>query len=107
MKMKRKIIAGPCQHESLEQSLEIATECKRVCDSHGIQYIFKASYDKANRTHNNGKRGVGMHTTMEAFAEIKQSLNIKMLTDVHSVACAMGCWWYSKQDYWCERGVDN
>ena len=86
MKMKRKIIAGPCQHESLEQSLEIATECKRVCDSHGIQYIFKASYDKANRTHINGKRGAGMHTTMEAFAEIKQSLNIKTLTDVHSVA---------------------
>jgi 2-dehydro-3-deoxyphosphooctonate aldolase (KDO 8-P synthase) len=86
MKMKRKIIAGPCQHESLEQSLEIATECKRVCDSHGIQYIFKASYDKANRTHINGKRGAGMHTTMEAFSEIKQSLNIKTLTDVHSVA---------------------
>ena len=69
---KMKIIAGPCQHESLEQSLEIATECKRVCDSHGVQYIFKASYDKANRTHNNGKRGVGMHTTMEALAEIKK-----------------------------------
>ena len=86
MKMKRKIIAGPCQHESLEQSLEIATECKRVCDSHGIQYIFKASYDKANRTHINGKRGVGMYATMEAFTEIKQSLNIKTLTDVHSVA---------------------
>jgi len=86
MKMKMKLIAGPCQHESLEQSLEIATECKRVCDSHGIQYIFKASYDKANRTHINGKRGAGMHTTMEAFAEIKQSLNIKTLTDVHSVA---------------------
>ena len=86
MKPKISIIAGPCQHESLEQSLEIATECKRVCDSHGIQYIFKASYDKANRTHINGKRGAGMHTTMEAFAEIKQSLNIKTLTDVHSVA---------------------
>ena len=86
MKMKMKLIAGPCQHESLEQSLEIATECKRVCDSHGIQYIFKASYDKANRTHINGKRGAGMHTTMEAFTEIKQSLNIKTLTDVHSVA---------------------
>jgi 2-dehydro-3-deoxyphosphooctonate aldolase (KDO 8-P synthase) len=78
MKMKRKIIAGPCQHESLEQSLEIATECKRVCDAHGIQYIFKASYDKANRTHINGKRGVGMYATMEAFSEIKQSLNVGM-----------------------------
>ena len=42
-----KIIAGPCQHESLEQSLEIAQECKRVCDKYGIEYYSKASFDKA------------------------------------------------------------
>ena len=42
------IIAGPCQHESLEQSEAIARECKRVCDKHDIDYVFKASYDKAN-----------------------------------------------------------
>ena len=45
-----RIIAGPCQHETLEQSLEIATECKRVCDKYGIEYYFKASFDKANRS---------------------------------------------------------
>ena len=44
-----RIIAGPCQHETLAQSSEIAKECKRVCDKHGIEYYFKASYDKANR----------------------------------------------------------
>ena len=41
-----RIIAGPCQHESLEQSLEIAKECQRVCDLYDIEYYFKASYDK-------------------------------------------------------------
>ena len=53
-----RIIAGPCQHESLGQSAVIAKECKRVCDKYGIEYYFKASYDKANRTSANGKRGV-------------------------------------------------
>jgi len=54
------IIAGPCQHESLEQSGAIARECKRVCDKHDIDYVFKASYDKANRSSISGQRGVGM-----------------------------------------------
>jgi len=66
-----RIIAGPCQHESYEQSLEIATECKRVCDLYGIEYYFKASYDKANRTSITGKRGVGITKTMVDFLELK------------------------------------
>lgn len=78
-----RIIAGPCQHESLNQSLEIANECKRVCDYYGFEYIFKASFDKANRTHINGKRGVGLGRTLSDFEIIKQKLNIKTLTDVH------------------------
>ena len=80
-----RIIAGPCQHETLEQSLKIATECKRVCDQHGIDYYFKASYDKANRTSINGKRGVGLVNTMKDFRQIKKTLGVKTLTDVHSV----------------------
>jgi len=78
-----KIIAGPCQHESYEHSLKIATECKRVCDKHGIDYYFKASYDKANRTSLNGKRGVGLKKTMDDFYLIKDKLKVKTLTDVH------------------------
>jgi len=55
-----KIIAGPCQHESLEHSLLIAKHCKAICDSRGIDYFFKASYDKANRTSDQRKlRGKG------------------------------------------------
>jgi len=80
-----KIISGPCQHETLEKSLAIATECKRVCDLHGIEYIFKASFDKANRTSVDGQRGVGMNDTMRAFGAIKRKLDIKTLTDVHNL----------------------
>jgi len=79
-----RIIAGPCQHETLAQSSEIAKECKRVCDKHGIEYYFKASYDKANRTSASGKRGVGLSATMEDFIIIKDEYNIKTLTDVHN-----------------------
>jgi 2-dehydro-3-deoxyphosphooctonate aldolase (KDO 8-P synthase) len=80
-----KIIAGPCQHESLKQSLEIATECKRVCDKHGIDYYFKASFDKANRTSINGIRGKGLHETIQDFLQLKDKFGHKILTDVHEV----------------------
>ena len=78
-----RIIAGPCQHESLEQSLEIATECKRVCDKYGIDYYFKASYDKANRTSITGKRGVGLHPFIHDILALKDILDVKVCTDVH------------------------
>lgn len=78
-----RIIAGPCQHESLEQSLEIATECKRVCDKYGVEYYFKASFDKANRTSVNGKRGVGLHPFIHDILALKDTLDVKTLTDVH------------------------
>ena len=79
-----RIIAGPCQHESLEHSLEIATECKRVCDKYSIEYYFKASYDKANRSSASGKRGQGMRRTLDDFVEIKAQ-GFNTLTDFHSV----------------------
>jgi len=78
-----RIIAGPCQHETLTDSLMIAKECKRVCDKHGIEYIFKASFDKANRSSQSGKRGVGMEATLTDFLALKVELGIKTLTDVH------------------------
>ena len=78
-----RIIAGPCQHESLEKSLEIATHCARICENYNIDYYFKASYDKANRTSINGVRGLGIDKTLSDFRIIKQENNIKILTDVH------------------------
>lgn len=80
-----RIIAGPCQHESLAQSAAIAKECKRVCDKLGIEYYFKASYDKANRTSATGIRGMGMDATLADFLAIKKQYNVKTLTDVHDV----------------------
>jgi 2-dehydro-3-deoxyphosphooctonate aldolase (KDO 8-P synthase) len=85
-----KIIAGPCQHETFEQSLEIAQHCKAVCDEYGIEYIFKASFDKANRTHIKGTRGQGLHSTMQDFEQLKSRIgDLKILTDVHSTANIM------------------
>ena len=82
--MKR-LIAGPCQHESLEQSLVIAKHCKAICDRYGIEYYFKASFDKANRSSLSGKRGVGIQKTLLDFTSMKYKIpDLKILTDVHS-----------------------
>jgi 2-dehydro-3-deoxyphosphooctonate aldolase (KDO 8-P synthase) len=80
-----RIIAGPCQHETLAQSAEIAKECKRVCDKYSIEYYFKASFDKANRTSVNGKRGVGLHAFVHDILALQDALDVKTLTDVHEV----------------------
>jgi 2-dehydro-3-deoxyphosphooctonate aldolase (KDO 8-P synthase) len=80
-----RIIAGPCQHETLEQSMEIAETCARVCSIYEIEYYFKASYDKANRTSLKGKRGVGLANTMSDFTVMKDEIpGLKILTDVHT-----------------------
>ena len=79
-----RIIAGPCQHETLSQSAEIARECKRVCDKYGIEYYFKASYDKANRSSMQGQRGVGIDATLPDFIELRDTLGVKIVTDVHT-----------------------
>jgi 2-dehydro-3-deoxyphosphooctonate aldolase (KDO 8-P synthase) len=81
-----RIIAGPCQHESYKQSLEIARHCSDVCKKYGVDYIFKASFDKANRTSKNGKRGLGLRPTFVDFIEMKSKmLNLQILTDFHTV----------------------
>ena len=79
-----RIIAGPCQHETLEQSLETAKHCAKICKKNNIEYIFKASFDKANRSSMQGVRGVGLKTTMEDFRTIKKEVGCKTITDVHN-----------------------
>ena len=79
-----RIIAGPCQHETLAQSAEIAKECKRVCDKYGFEYYFKASFDKANRTSMSGERGVGIDAALPDLLALKETLGVKILTDVHT-----------------------
>jgi 2-dehydro-3-deoxyphosphooctonate aldolase (KDO 8-P synthase) len=80
-----RIIAGPCQHETIDQSLVIAEHCAKVCAEYGIEYYFKASYDKANRTSLKGKRGRGLVVTLSDFADMKKEIvDLKILTDVHT-----------------------
>jgi len=85
--MTVRIIAGPCQHESIYETSEIASHCRRVCEELGVEYIFKASFDKANRSSKNGIRGVGFEKTMHDFKLLKQQHGdtIKILTDIHTV----------------------
>jgi len=80
-----RIIAGPCQHESLEHSLMIAQHCADVCKKYDIEYIFKASFDKANRSSMQGKRGVGLVNTLNDFNIIKDNVDCLTLTDVHDI----------------------
>ena len=81
-----RIIAGPCQHESLEHSMMITEHCARICAKYpNIEYYYKASYDKANRSSMQGKRGIGLAQTMQDFESMKKEIpGLKILTDVHT-----------------------
>lgn len=79
-----RLIAGPCQHESLEQSLEIAREGVRVAEKYDLDYYFKASFDKANRTRMDSGRGRGLSKTLLDFEIMKEEIpGLKILTDIH------------------------
>ncbi|OUT94575.1 MAG: 3-deoxy-8-phosphooctulonate synthase [Gammaproteobacteria bacterium TMED36] len=79
-----RIIAGPCQHESFADSLEIAEKCKEIVEDVKGTYIFKASFDKANRSYGDAKRGLGIDKTLEDFAKMKNDMqDLRILTDVH------------------------
>jgi 2-dehydro-3-deoxyphosphooctonate aldolase (KDO 8-P synthase) len=83
------LIAGPCQMESRAHALETAARLKEISGRLGIGLVYKTSYDKANRTSAKAARGIGMATALEVFAEIRESLGLPTLTDVHEAAqCA-------------------
>ncbi len=83
------LIAGPCQIESREHALEMASAIVEMCGPLGIQPIYKSSFDKANRTSLNNARGVGMAAGLEILAEVRAKFGIPVLTDVHTAAqCA-------------------
>lgn len=77
------LIAGPCVMESLEIMDEIAGKVKEICDRLGINYIFKASFDKANRSSIYSYRGPGIEEGMKMLKKIKEKYNIPVITDVH------------------------
>lgn len=78
------VIAGPCQLESLDHARMIASEMVRICDAYGAQFVFKGSYDKANRTSLSGQRGLGMDEGLAIHAAIKAEFGCPVLTDVHA-----------------------
>jgi 2-dehydro-3-deoxyphosphooctonate aldolase (KDO 8-P synthase) len=77
------LIAGPCQMESRQHALETAAALKEIAARRGIGLIYKTSYDKANRTSGKAARGVGMAAALPVFAEIRETLGLPTLTDVH------------------------
>ena len=77
------IIAGPCQIESQEHAEYIAGAIKEITDGLGIQFIYKSSYDKANRTSLTGKRGIGIDDGVVVLNYIKEKLKVPVLTDIH------------------------
>ncbi|MCA1907720.1 MAG: 3-deoxy-8-phosphooctulonate synthase [Magnetospirillum sp.] len=78
------LIAGPCQMESREHALECASALKEMCEKAGIGLIYKSSFDKANRTSLSGRRGLGLEAALPVFAEIRESLGLPVLTDIHN-----------------------
>lgn len=78
------LIAGPCQMESRAHVLECAAAVKEIADGLGIGVVFKASFDKANRTSIAASRGVGLNEALPVFAEIRETYGMPVLTDIHS-----------------------
>lgn len=84
------LFAGPCQMESRDHALEMASGIKEICARLGIGLVYKTSFDKANRTSLAGKRGLGLDAALSVFADIRESLGLPVVTDVHEPAqCAV------------------
>ena len=81
--LKLALIAGPCQLESRAHALEMASALKEIAARAGIGLVYKTSFDKANRTSAGGKRGLGLKASLPVFAEIRESLGLPVLTDIH------------------------
>lgn len=83
------LFAGPCQMESRAHALEMASALKEICGRLGIGLVYKTSFDKANRTSLKGKRGMGLEGALPVFAEIRETLGLPVVTDVHEAGqCA-------------------
>ncbi len=77
-------IAGPCQIESLEHSRKVCGFLVNLCNKLDIPFVFKSSFDKANRTSLKGKRGIGLEKSIEIFQKIKEEFDCPILTDIHN-----------------------
>jgi len=80
------LIAGPCVIESREHTLRHATALRRICDEAAIPFVFKSSFDKANRTSGASFRGLGLEEGLTVLAEVRREIGVPVLTDVHEAA---------------------
>ena len=78
------LISGPCQLESEQHAMDMAGKLKEITNKYNIGFIYKTSFDKANRTSLQGKRGSGLEKSLPVFDKIKKELNIPVLTDIHN-----------------------
>ena len=78
------LIAGPCQLESEKHAINISTELKKITSDLGINFVYKTSFDKANRTSLKGKRGLGLDKSLPIFDKIRKQVGVPVLTDVHT-----------------------
>ena len=79
-----RVMAGPCAVESLETTIAVAVEIKRVCDKLGLPFHFKASYRKANRTRLDSFTGIGDREALEVLSRVKSDLDVGIVTDIHT-----------------------
>ena len=79
------VLAGPCVIEDYDRTLAIGKEAKAICERLGVPYVFKASFDKANRSSFNSFRGPGLEEGLKILASIKKELNIPVVSDIHSI----------------------
>src|SRR5262245_63221685 len=80
------VIAGPCVVESLQLALDTAGELKEMCAALALPFIYKSSYDKANRTSIKSFRGLGIEEGLKILSEVKRQLGVAVLNDVHETA---------------------
>ena len=79
------IIAGPCQLETEQHAMDMAGKIREITNKFKVGFIYKTSFDKANRTSLKGKRGAGLEASLPVFDKIKKELGIPILTDVHNI----------------------
>lgn len=79
------LIAGPCAIESRQMALDTAGELKAICAEVGVPFIYKSSFDKANRSSDKSFRGVGMDEGLDILADVKKTIGVPVLTDVHEI----------------------
>jgi 2-dehydro-3-deoxyphosphooctonate aldolase (KDO 8-P synthase) len=78
------LISGPCQLETEQHALDMAGKIKEITTKYNIGFIYKTSFDKANRTSLKGKRGAGLENSLPVFDKIKKEINVPVLTDIHN-----------------------